>query len=1101
MSSSSDAQEFLDDLYSKYLARKGKPLTIRTIEDKTIVSEYKPVSARTLQREGRDYSSFIVSPFEPVTIKEAKPKEKNPLILESSIDKKPKMAFSLLEWVKQMQSSKAVYYPSSSFIVNGELVKDTSFIKVGYLIKDDNLNYVANSLEDLVLGFAPPGSNNNDPNPYSFIVKEVFETHQNDTDPDTGMRMFNEPLFGSDDAGLFSSVLIDDMFLARRGIQNLYELEDVYFSFKEIIKLGYNIDKDEEGRELFYDAYLDKIIGYFKDNHLLNQYSLNLRSIFLLKNKNFSTLPEASNMILIMSTELNKGYKEKILNLNLDDDLFIIKRYKVVDDRVPEEMKHLEKDGVDYYFTPEKNIKKIGFPIVNPRVLDYINLINNYELVNNYLTEYTFINNPINLKDFQSFEYEKIVFTQEELVNAKFKNFEGKILEDGPSIYSEEDNSFKSILKKYLIYEIDNLENYYLEFKNNNRVLDIRNSIWNVLINLVWERIQPLMEAGIVLKTNYSLDPGDSFRTIRGSLDVMLKYSSQLLYVIKNPETENYYANFSNEVKPKEYSLEEIKYFFFITMYSRVIEALEYTIFNADEALAFELNGESSNPGLFESYLNDSQNSIVDLLPDISIVYSEDAMNSLELDPITDLNQRTIWTTVVDFARDENLKSKSTEANSVAKVKDFLNALSTKVQSIKEENKEEYGIIKNIGSYNIDLISNGAGNESLWRVKDQFGKLIDDYYDIAMELMLAEFHIINPKTLSKFKNKQKSLKTLSNIKENEDFKNIKNGFSIIRNSIPSVIELFNRFYDPNYFIDKAFEQRNSKEIQVQLKKTKSSLEAILGKSAIVKIGNKIGFIFNFDPLICYGLDLLNLDGISEELGSFYATKPYNIYPILYPYSNVSIADINEAYEVVRTFHPNLLGFYNLWDEASDTTYSNEIKRKHISFPGYYQPFENKFSGYNFKNMPVLSAGVYSRSPMAAPENPEKRTVIDEFYIINDPSYFSPNREMPRLTEIFYERHHRQRSFRMELKATGNPSLIKELKKEDLKNKADLKLGIPVFFLSTKSESEEYFTNKEMLVDLDKIEAIYFFDKKDYNPQKEVDKTSSKNTKYSSKARK
>ena len=54
MRTPNSAQRFLDDLYAKYKARKGKPLVVETGQDKIIVSEYKPVSARTLQRKGRD---------------------------------------------------------------------------------------------------------------------------------------------------------------------------------------------------------------------------------------------------------------------------------------------------------------------------------------------------------------------------------------------------------------------------------------------------------------------------------------------------------------------------------------------------------------------------------------------------------------------------------------------------------------------------------------------------------------------------------------------------------------------------------------------------------------------------------------------------------------------------------------------------------------------------------------------------------------------------------------------------------------------------------------------------------------------------------------
>lgn len=1129
----SRAQKFLDNLYSYYLARKGRPLTVKTIEDKTIVSEYKPVSARTLQRKGSDYSSFVVSPFEPVNIKRAKSKEKNPLILESSVDKKPKLDFSLIEWVNQLRANEIVSYSSSDFRkADGEVIDiyDENLVDWKYVIIDHDLDYIADSL-DLAIGLFR-GTTEDTNNDGDVSIREIFNEHKDEVDPNAlgegASRLFDELLIVSQESGNpdFENendleFLFNDSFLVSRGLTSIRELEDMVFSFKEILKLNFDIPKSEDGVEIFDNYFFKDTSGYHKEVSLLNQYSLNLRSIFLLKNKDFFDSPKTSNISLILSAEENKSFKEKILNLKLEN-LFTVKRFLILDDRNAENKKEVRTKNLNFTFTPRENLGTLGFPIVNPTVLSEIDLKNNYELVNNYLTENTFKLNPLNLMNFESSNYQTIGFTQEELLNAKYKNSQGEIIQDGPGIFidnREETNSFKSILKKYLIYEIDNLTNYLIEAHEGTNFHPETSATYYVLINLLWEKIEPLIEKGIVLKTNYSLDIYSYQRLKRVNLDLMLKYLNQVMYIIKKPGTEKYYANFYGS-DINEYDKNVVKNYFFKIIWNRIIETIDYTIQSSGETSGFDLQPNGNDPEAFEDYLNNGEiklsietfYSVDDFLPDLSIIYSEDDMTNIESSTVSGLHERTKWSTVVDFARDENLKSNSVKAECVIKLKDFLNKLSLKIETIINKNKEE-GVLKtwenivSIGNYNIDFTDiPGAGNEAnptrLWRVKDQYGKIINDYFDIAVPLILTEFHIINIKTLSKFKTRQQCLKTLSKIKEDENFKNIKDGFLIIRNSIPSIIEIFNRFYDPNYFVDKAFKQKNSREIQAKLEVTKSSLENLIGKTAIVKVDDKVGIIYNFDPLICYkaDLDLLTIRLREQQAGNQLASisEDYGrIYPILYPYSNVRVTNDGEA-----TFHPNLLGFYNLWDEATSEA-GGEVKRKHISFPGYYEESQNKFSGYNFKNMPVLSAGTYSRYPMVAPENPDKRTVIGNFYIINNPSEFSPREGIPRLTEIFYERHHRNRSLEIELKTTGNPSLIKELKKEDLGNKANIVLGTPVFFLSekVKSENQEYFTNKEMFVDLDKIEAIYFFDKKDYNPGKETNKTSSKNTAYSLEARK
>jgi hypothetical protein len=1113
MRTPNSAQRFLDDLYAKYKARKGKPLVVETGQDKIIVSEYKPVSARTLQRKGRDYSSFIVSPFEPINIKREKLKEKNPLILESSVEEKPKLDFSLLEWINQVESNLAVQHSTLGFYEGNTEISAKTFYNYGYLIADDNLNFIANRLEGLIAVLKTRTEDSNGDGNIS--IKEIFEQNANNTDQEGTFlgSVFSELLFDFDDPEN-PKILVMDQFLDKRNVRKVDQLGGIIFSFKELKKI-YTFPKDQEGLEVFDNFQFPNVSGYHYESLSLNQYSINLKSIFLLKNKNFYSVPGVSNVILVLSAELNKSYKEQILNLQ--NDLFRKRSFYLLDDRDETEIRKKSINFMDFYFTKNQNIKILSFPIVNPEVLKSINLINNYELLNNYLTEQTFKpdSNPINLIGFQNFEYKKIIFTQEELINAKFIDSNGAINGDGPGIFIEGENTFKAVLKKYLIYEYNNLIEDFSSYTEGTPVRE-NNSIYYVLIELLWKKIKTLFDKGVIFKVNYPLstEKNKEFYSYLNDLNPILKYSNQILYIALN--NEKYYSNFfalnSSNTLLKG-SLEELKNAFFTTLYEKIMEFVFLTTSNSNLNLS-PGNAASS----FENYLNSGEITLnsgetylaENLLPSISIVYSEEDMTNIESSTISGLHERTQWSTVVDFARDQNLKSNSIEGENVAKLKDFLNKLSLKIETIINKNKEKgvltsWERVVSIGNYNIDFTDVPEGDQNrLWRVKDQHGNIINDYFDIAMPLILTEFHIINVKTLSKFKTRQKCLKTLSKIKENEDFEAIKNGFLIIRNSVPSLIELFNRFYDPNYFVDKAFKQKNSKEIQNKLEATKSSLESLIGKTAIVKVDGKVGIIYNFDPLICYKADsdLLTIILREQQAGNQLASISADygrIYPILYPYSNVRVTNDEET-----TFYPNLLGFYNLWDEATGTESdgSDAVKRKHISFPGYYEENSNKFSGYNFKNMPVLSASIYSRHAMVAPENPERRTVIDQFYIINDPSGFSPRAEIPRLTEILYERYHRNRSLKIELKVTGNQSLVKEIKKENLENKANLVLGMPVFFLSEKVKSEdvEYFANKETFVDLNQIEAIYFFDKKDYNPRKEISKNSSKNTAYSTRAK-
>jgi len=1105
-------------LYKMYLKKYEErlPKEYTSTEDTTIVTEYKPVSAGLIQRGGGKYSSMIVSPFEPRNAK-ASPKENtNALIIESEFEATPKQDFSFLSWIKTLEDSFGV----SEFIdADGDeeirsimnqgsfRFKDGNTYKWGFAIPflDNDRDGIPNVIEEML---HRDGLQYN--NVFEFLedylnvegmTRQAADNQLNTINSHLYLGLYNVAAEEEEENWLPNFINFDNdsfpsiNFIFRDGKQILKDFYEPVFYFKGNLN---NLSRNN---------LVDTASGYIPYVGYLQQYRLSLDCIFNLKHKSFYAREEASVLNRILEVENNKEYKEKILTMGSQEETFETKRY------------YIRKEEADSLYNIERTFERNGFyeedirvqditeetkhlelPIIKEDKLSSFEVLNNFVIANNYLSEKVFKQNPINMTDSH-----EIIFNQQELVHAKpirikdDGNWDDSPVEgvESPSIFSEDrvaGNSFKSILKKYLIHEIEATNEIVLDSAKGNHL----NTIKTVLIPAFLKKLEPLYTNGVLFKFKQialKKVTGDFIKNEIPNIDYLTNYFYLIDeisdgWILTNlPSREHYYGDYDTDYIDyfainNKLSKNYVRHAIYRMLYNSIVDFLvQHVLFNFNEEFI------SENSSLFEEFLN--REDIDALLPDISIVYSADDIDMLTSDPIsTDVVEELKWSSVVDFIRNDNIKSKDTVSGNVIKLKDFLNNLNSKIETkINEDDKKELKILKSLGMNSVDFV------EDLWKVKDQYGTIINDYYNNCIKLILINKGIRNNKTLSKVDSKAKTIKFLKPAKEHQGLEELKKGFKLIKNSIKSTIEIFNRFYNPDYFIDKSWVDANfNDEKESLLEKTKIAVDELCGKMALVKVKGKIGIIFNFDPLICYKGSLYD----DREAGQDGRSLPLNmnlgesdfVYPFIYPYSS------DVTWEAEQQKIPNVLAFKNLYyrDHVSAVQYATDSKKIH--------------SGYNFKNMPAISAGIYSYYSMVGPDNPGTRVVIDTFYLVNGHTSLEGFSPLIDMTSIFYEMHHIENREEIRLKQlTGSPEAAitaEVFDIEKLKNRARLTLGIPVFILSDKvSEGSdfEYFTNKELIVDIDSIESIYFFDEKDYNPHVKEKKKSKKNTRYTIKAKK